>query len=703
MNSHAAADSAKATAASAEPRMGFVGSGTSLDWNSPLRPLVLAVELPFWLLMPETTLCVSVGGFTTDVDVINDGIALQVGEEITRHNQNTVFIGSMNAANDIRLPAKLIPIGGMARSTRTLLRIKSHCIEDAALAFFQESGRRFQDGRRYFASLAIGHLPVVNKIINAYRMAAIDPYASEVTAWDVPVWFVGFLRQCVPVALNDFLVNDRYPVISRGPGSDDHKPIFATSREAVGIRLSQNEPPGEIEMLDGWSLFHRGRYGDSIRSFVTAIEVLVEAEIRRLLTISGKPPEEIDSCLEKTRGNFDDRLRDYCMISGRRIPGPILSPIPYINGLRLQREQERTRKLRHKIVHHGHRLDHTFEKPMLRAAETTSWLFDWLTNGGDFETRRRAVATLAFATRTDATPFRCEVRDGTLVVVPIFPESLEHGPSAQEIPVVVSFDRIVHNEQILLKSICRQGDDGKDVEHFTLMAFYELGLNEYEDSPPVDPSRQVAERFRIKCCDKTCLVFVIDTHEILSGDDIDRVSNACQELRQQGVLFDHTIIIANENNGREWHRRGSAIDDELAERAFHSGTTVVYVPGLARIVLGVLEYGWLRRAICNALTGGGVFDPAPPGSVLLGTVYHFWGGSGVVGVQLESDVLIEDGDSVVMELPESFYTVLVAGPRTDDSLRVTFSIPLGRGEVPLGCRVFRITMKDSLEGRTDNA
>jgi hypothetical protein len=43
---------------------------------------------------------------------------------------------------------------------------------------------------------------------------------------------------------------------------------------------------------------------------------------------------------------------------------------------------EQTRDLRHEIVHTGRRLDRNLVRPMKRVAETMTWLFNWLSQGG---------------------------------------------------------------------------------------------------------------------------------------------------------------------------------------------------------------------------------------------------------------------------------------------------------------------------------
>lgn len=47
--------------ATARPKEDAVWIGMSLNWASPLVPIQLQVELPFWVMLPESDLTVAVG------------------------------------------------------------------------------------------------------------------------------------------------------------------------------------------------------------------------------------------------------------------------------------------------------------------------------------------------------------------------------------------------------------------------------------------------------------------------------------------------------------------------------------------------------------------------------------------------------------------------------------------------------------------
>ena len=97
----------------------------------------------------------------------------------------------------------------------------------------------------------------------------------------------------------------------------------------------------------------------------------------------------MESRLDKSWNDFQARLTEYTRVSRRRVPGPILSVIPYINGVRLREELEQVRSLRHKIVHEGERISYPFHGQMQRVMETMTWLFNWLAESSP--TRRRRL------------------------------------------------------------------------------------------------------------------------------------------------------------------------------------------------------------------------------------------------------------------------------------------------------------------------
>ncbi|QDT23279.1 hypothetical protein [Gimesia chilikensis] len=663
------------------PADSMQGIWSGLDWNSELKEIIFCVELPFWLLMPPCQLSVEYKGFSTTVFIENEGIEIQRGNQLSRGHRNTIFIGGKIAARDASFSLHNIWDGTLLRTTRSLLYINTYALSDAIDAFFDSDGPRRFVGHRYFASLAQGHLPLVNEVINAYRRASIDPFANEVTVWDVPRWVVCHHPRFESVSLFPHLINDNYPSVGDEKEEYDY---FATDEEAVRDHLSKSINPGEIEMLDGWSLFHRGRYGDSIRSFVTAIEVLLESEITRILSTLGNSQEDIDRRLEITRNTFDERLKDYCALTKRRVPGPKLHFIPYLNGVRLDREFDYTRKLRHKIVHHGHRLDHNFVKPMQRAAETTSWLFDWLLNNGDFENRRIKNHTFFFGLHTSSTLLPCDVENDMLVVTPP-----PWHDSSQSEAIQISIDHVVHTDEMLLCTISSNKNGGKDVEHFTKMAYFELGLGEIDDCPFDKSPPPIPERFFIDHQGRKILFFVLDCSELLERNHIEQVIKYLTENYPDSKNYDHAILVSNDQTDVGWYRRRIEINEaEINKLANPHHLSIIRTPDLAKLVLAVLNQNWNAESIVSEMLQPGLQGSSPPQSTLLGSIYHFWDERSIIGIQLEGTHSLKKGDLLALKLRDQYFQHELVDFKIDEEGKLTFQIDLKRNQIPIDSKVF---------------
>ena len=219
-------------------------------------------------------------------------------------------------------------------------------------------------------------MPFVARLVNAYQVASGDPFAFEVGESDLPFWFAETGGKWIGIPLVPYATFDQYPYFRDFSGA---RSIFGFAKEeSLRAALAEEPFPGHIELLDAWSLYYRGKFAEAIRLLATAVEISIEHIFSRFLAGKGQSNEQIAKRLELTFNNFDGRLEDYLKASDRRLPGPILSIIPYINGVRLQEELGRNRRLRHKVVHEGRRLDRSMAGDMQRAMETTTWLFQWL-------------------------------------------------------------------------------------------------------------------------------------------------------------------------------------------------------------------------------------------------------------------------------------------------------------------------------------
>ena len=301
-----------------------VWPGMTLNWGSPVREILLHAELPFWLLVTDCSLRVSVMDCTLELSITGRAIEIQRGKAYQDSHSNTAIIEKVEEKPSDRAAAILREMneGGFTlRSTRTLISIKTNVLEDA-LAAIQEGGRRRVDAQIYFRSFVHAHLPFVNKTINAYRRAGADPFTVEVTEWDVPIWYLDADEKFIPISLVPYKESDSLPVTIT-PAGETNTINFVEANDLEKV-LGLPEIPGEIDLLDAWSLYYRGRQSDAIRSLITSLEVLLEAKLREYLGKVRLSEAEVESRLDKSWNNFHGRLTEYVQVSKRRVPGPIL-------------------------------------------------------------------------------------------------------------------------------------------------------------------------------------------------------------------------------------------------------------------------------------------------------------------------------------------------------------------------------------------
>ena len=437
-----------------------VWPGMTLNWGSPFREVLLYAELPFWLLVVDCSLRVTVMDCTLELSITRRAIEIQRGNAYQDSHSNTAIIEKAEERPSDRATAILRGMNQgrfTLRTTRTLLSIKTRVLGDA-LAAIQESGRRRVDAQIYFRSFVHAHLPFVNKTINAYRRAGADPFTVEVTEWDIPVWYIDADEQFIPISLIPYKESDSLLVTDASVG--ETSAIAFVEPNDIEEALNSPEVPGEIDLLDAWSLYYRGRQSDAIRSLVTSLEVLLEARLREYLNKVGLSEAEVESRLDESWNNFQARLTEYIKVSRRRVPGPILSIFPYINGVRLREELEQVRSLRHKIVHEGERISYPFHGQMQRVMETMTWFFNWLAESPP--PRRR---------RLEGDPLKTLMRGLLLLAYEYTPSGVvvqEHDPNS---PGLASAE-----DELRQQLVAAIEKGSADIEKFALMAVRQVGF-----------------------------------------------------------------------------------------------------------------------------------------------------------------------------------------------------------------------------------
>ena len=80
------------------PIPGEIRPGDQINWDSERVPVELTIELPFWLLVPNGDVNLTIGDCTVRARVVNDGVQFSLGHHQSVSQQKTVFLGSLDDA-----------------------------------------------------------------------------------------------------------------------------------------------------------------------------------------------------------------------------------------------------------------------------------------------------------------------------------------------------------------------------------------------------------------------------------------------------------------------------------------------------------------------------------------------------------------------------------------------------------------------------
>jgi hypothetical protein len=160
-----------------------------------------------------------------------------------------------------------------------------------------------------------------------------------------------------------------------GPPDGPMETLALIAADALQTAMSEQGSPGEMELLDALNLMERGDYSGAVRRVTTALEVIIEFALRTEL-LTRHPESAVEEQLRSSRNDFPGRVRQYEKLSGRR-----LRP-------EQRADLERTRALRHEIVHQGTRVRFSDRGRAQTAVDTGRWLFNWFENRPDRVTVR---------------------------------------------------------------------------------------------------------------------------------------------------------------------------------------------------------------------------------------------------------------------------------------------------------------------------
>jgi hypothetical protein len=164
--------------------------GDRLDWAAPWIDVELWVELPFWLMVENAAIQVQLEGHTFPI-AIHDNYFNLYADEVTDSQSTVLYRGPKK--NQEELPKQLRDAiiqkpdaRLMWRKSKTYLKVGTRCNEDVWNAAGTKEIPRTNEVRRYLSDLCRAHIPVISKLIQAYRLATYDYFAYEVAPWDVP-------------------------------------------------------------------------------------------------------------------------------------------------------------------------------------------------------------------------------------------------------------------------------------------------------------------------------------------------------------------------------------------------------------------------------------------------------------------------------------------------------------------------------------
>jgi len=344
--------------------------GEGIDWLSPLAEVHLYVELPFWLMMPAGPVDVKWSGTAFTVNVCPSWMEVFAGH-VSDSRISCMHEGPL--CSDYQPPAEFAAALAKAgtsflrRPCKTVLSLTAFAHTDAFRERTDaEPPRARAEQQAYWASLCEAHLPVINELIQRYRLVTYDYFAYEVSAWDVPVWYLKHADCGYRAVLLPYKSWDDKPTTIEDGDSDDVppkiKPFQWTTSAELNAASSADATPGEFDLLDARSLMERGDYTGAVRRTVTAIEAVLEWALLGELQ-KKYPSAEAEERLQRTANNFPGRLAQW-----RKLAKPAISQREFD-------EFEKTRKIRHQIVHRGLRLTRGDCGRAQRAVDTGRWLY----------------------------------------------------------------------------------------------------------------------------------------------------------------------------------------------------------------------------------------------------------------------------------------------------------------------------------------
>jgi hypothetical protein len=380
--------------------LGSMGAfGSRIDWQSPPVDITMIVELPFWLMVDDCTLQVPYDGASYRLALRDRYIQWHAGP-VLESRSSLVWQGPEDEAPALtdEVRERLETEGGAVRLCRSTVRISGRAHADVFAALKVDAAaplRRADEARIYLATLCEAHVPVLNELIQRYRLATYDYFPYAVAPWDVPVWSVEAPGGIAPVTLLKYASWDRKPVIHDQDKTGDPRAPTTSFRFTDGSSLRTTDTaratPGEFDLLDARSLMERGDYTGAVRRSVTAVEAVLEHALRAQLGRT-LPAPEVERRLTASQNDYPGRYRQWKKLSGVHVSTAVESAF------------NATRSTRHDIVHRSRRLTHADRGLAQMSVDNSRWLFNLVEEAPDRAHLRERPHSLQAVGRASLAP-----------------------------------------------------------------------------------------------------------------------------------------------------------------------------------------------------------------------------------------------------------------------------------------------------------
>lgn len=620
-------------------------------WDAQVIKATIAAELPFWLMIEPSEIELLVGDCPARASIHQGLVAYHEGGLCLGSNNNLIAVaydGCLPRSEQARIDSVESVV---KRLMKTTIEFDTAIHESVISAWDQRNSglptdtskiRLVNLAMQYMSSLAYAHMPFVNRLIYAYRSTSFDPFAFDVSEWDIANWYIETEKSLCIVNLMPYKSLDTSPDIG-AYGKLERRRYVATTPEEVQAQAKTELKPGKSQILDAKSLLIRGRFSEAIRSAVTAIEVSVEAKTRDLLLRRGVKAEQVEAELAETKMDFFERLRRLQLLVGRRIPGPRVfwdwlnddsgdPPMaPYLNGVQLTKELDVVRRIRHDIVHRGLGVSIFDRGPALRAIETMSWLFEWL------------EPTDPFSEETENYAFYSTMRGQ----FPLKASFTKEGVRMREPRLDRENDPVDPKDFLIDQYRESLAGDTPDVDVFAAMTLSALAVPYSDADPSIEQSRLAHEQLWAKLGKRDTLVFSLERGTRLGADAISRLIQRKRHAEfNSGRRLNGLIFLENASSliERDDLNEPSSKNLHLLQLA---GITLVDSSRVLGCILAMDEYAWDKQWIIDQLSKPGFSNCIPAVFSEIGSVKRPLPRHSAVSISLKQGSHFDAGDRLM--------------------------------------------------------